>query len=245
MKQDHSLCAWIVIFVVGFGLGALTTISELDMPSVPDWVYTALATVMAAFLGSYFAFRLQREHDERKQKSKKMSAVNRALFELNEAISSLARVKQQALDQYEASPHRALEVQPIIPFDINLANVDLMSISFFLETKHVNVVSNLSGGFASYKESMYVMNERTRLHYEQIQPLVAQAGIRHAGNTTPEILKTAMGDYLYDNLVVMTDLVYVSVNENIDLLEVCFRELRNAAVEVLKSDAFIDINVEN
>ena len=98
LKPDQDLVAWIVLFFAGFALGVIT---NFEFTSAPEWLYGAIATLVAAFGGSYIAFRLQRDHEDRKRQAAHKLAANNTLFRLGQMINTLNKVNSQFL-----KPHR-------------------------------------------------------------------------------------------------------------------------------------------
>jgi len=160
MKTDDSLVIWIIIFFAGFGVGVLLNFNKLSVPIVPEWILdttnVVIATFVAAAGGSYFAFRLEREHDRRVRETENLVSVNKVLFEIGRAINSLYIVIRQFLDPYEKSPIRAFEVRAIAPLNPNNFNPDLTSIGFFLETEHISMLSEIAMAFESYTTAVNV-----------------------------------------------------------------------------------------
>jgi len=82
------------------------------------------------------------------------------------------------------------------------------------------------------------------MHSEDISPILGKAGIQHGVPVSPAALKAAMGLHLFDKLLVVTDLVYESVDVSLTSLQDQFKALRIAATEVLETDSLINIEIE-
>lgn len=103
----------------------------------------AVPVLLAAFLGPWFAFRLQNRHEAQKAKTSEFRAGLRAQLVLYEQYNALSALNENILDKLRADPQRWLRLEPIIAH-LPTFQVDTSTLHFLNERGgnhlHVDVV---------------------------------------------------------------------------------------------------------
>ena len=131
------------------------------------------------------------------------------------------------------------------PIELANSNFDLQPLNFILESRHVGLLAEIDGALESYSNTIFFINDRSRMLLDDIQPEIGALGVAHGSETTVEDLQLAIGTHLHQKLVVSTDLVYESVGETSNELEEQFRKLRRVSEELLMTDNLINLKLDN
>lgn len=137
----------------------------------------AVATLVAAFAGAWWAFRLADNHAKRKTVEDQVAAANRALFVLIRQFNSLANLKQKLLDPVRNDLDRHLKMRASFPLDYSHWRVHFDSLSYLLETECRNVLFDLMVVEERFHAAIQTLNERSALHLHVVQPRFDAAGI--------------------------------------------------------------------
>jgi hypothetical protein len=161
----------------------------------------AIPVLLAAFLGPWFAFRMQNRHEQRKDKNEEFKAGLRAQLVLYEQVTSLCSLKKNMLQKYEKDSERWLSLPPIIAF-LPKAEID-MSQLYFLNQRgsnqlHVELVVAQANYFIAVKSF-----ESRNAKHNQYQTLLLKKG------------KDQISDA---NLVTSTDEMFQSVYDSIPVI---------------------------
>ncbi len=75
----------------------------------------AAATLIAAFLGAFFAFKLQKQEKEQKIKADNITAGNYAIFTVMCQFNRLGNICKQMIDPVRTHPLKIVVMPPMLP----------------------------------------------------------------------------------------------------------------------------------
>jgi hypothetical protein len=220
-KHERNITIVLITFISGVILGLLTNIEKDPL----ELIIPALTTLVAAFLGAYFAFRFQNNREEEKKHQNNVEAANRALFNLSRIINELEVIKKQVIDPVRDRPDRYLAMQPfLIPnYDDMKFNID--SLTFLLESKSPNILGEILVEETNFHQVINSLNNRSELHRYQVQPILEAAGVRVGGQYLAADIERALGQRIFiqiqnatDNLIEHVDETLVSSQKIMDKL---------------------------
>ena len=151
-------------------------------------------TLVAAFAGSWYAFRLSDSAKARSTVREQVAAVNRAQFVLIQQVNALKLIQSQTIEPVRLHPGRFLAMRPQLPMHGACSRLDLDSLSFLLETDDRELLFHLLIEQERFETIVQAMNERSRLHLEVVQPKLAAAGIAEGVDYLPSQIIGALGD---------------------------------------------------
>lgn len=227
----------VAFFFVGAVFGV--AVSEVNLPIDSSVWFSAAATLVAAFVGAWSAFKLQDRAKNRENTAQNIAAANRALFTLLWQSNSLKLLQRDFLDTYRESPGRHIEIKPLPPQSEANSKFSLEDLSFMAEPKHQNLLFKLLLEEARYGEAVKTVNMRSQLLTE-VQIMIEKRGIMHGGQYSGEELRAAMGDYAYHQLKALTDALYFHVDRTVESTIEAKDELRKALKEIFPNEKFID-----
>jgi hypothetical protein len=92
------------------------------------------ATLIAAFFGAWFAFKLQKREKEQKIKVDNITAGNYAIFNVMSQFNTLDNICKQLIDPVRGNPLRIVAMQGIQPLiEYEDLKPDMSSLLFFLK----------------------------------------------------------------------------------------------------------------
>ena len=189
---------------------------------------TALSTLVAAFVGAWFAFGLEDRRRARETRDTRVVSTNLAIFSFIRSHNTFINIKSQIIDGFENSPARHHFIKPMISDSLHKLQVDYPSISYLLGTD-----PNLLGEIAIIEQDVNgtidVIRERSKLHFEHLQPAIER--LQHSGreSITTEEVDAELGPRSAKQLVVATDYMIAGVNRAIESTKRAASTLRDAA----------------
>ncbi len=193
---------------------------------------SALATVVAAFLGAWYAFKLMDKDHQRKKRATAVASGNRAIFTLMRQWNELNLIQRQLIDPIRSHPAKFVTLLPALSLDYEHLKFDVDSLSFLLDTEYRQCLMDLLIAEEKFQTAVRVLNERSRLHFQTVQPLLEKAGIIEGGDYTKQQIEVALGDRvkvelsrLTDDVIEHVDHAIISLKETSDKLHTVLKEL--------------------
>ncbi len=170
-----------------------------------ETLVTGLVTLVAAFAGSWYAFRLTDRERERQTVREQVAAVNRAQFVLIQQFNALKQIQSQTIEPVRQHPGRFIAMRALLPIRGASSLIDADSLSFLLETDDRELPFRMLIEQQRFETAVQALNERSRLHLDVLQPMLAAAGIKEGiGYSRANIVK-ALGEELVLRLERATD----------------------------------------
>ena len=196
-----------------------------DETQIPLWVDALkdlITTGVAAFIGAWFAFRLERSakgDDEQEQNYRSLLA---AQFALLTHANSLLNIKTRYLDPARNQPDRFIRLPPLI-HQSSVTPVDTSALLFLLHGPDPQLLGELSITDAKYETVVNALSQRNSIHH------LAQKETEESGKAGPR-LSTQL-QQLTDKLYEVVDEAYThtqNINEKVRLLMTKMFPGRNA-----------------
>jgi hypothetical protein len=179
----------------------------------------AVATLLAAFFGAWFAYRLQDKAKVRKERETNISAANRALFTVFQQVNSLKMLQRDMIDPVRNHPGKFIAMQPVLYEQHEELQFDFSSLGFLLNTKHKQIVLDLFIEQQRFRAAIKAINYRSALHTHQIQPALELARIQEGVDYQAEEFAQALGPRLYKTLQRATDQIVYHVDRTVGSLD--------------------------
>ena len=228
MKGDHQVVAAIVIFILGAFVGVLAE-GKLISTVFEDYV-PALVTLLAAFLGASYAFRLQSDKEKRDIAKKNIVAGNLAVFNLIRKLNTLLDYQKQIVDPFRGNIKAFIEMPPTLQILKEDIQLDLDSLSFLLGSDDPNLLGELSIEKSRFQRAIDAINDRSKMHRDEVQPTLEKAGVVEGMGYTPQQIEKALGARLCVTMHQATD----QVVEHVDSTIISVQEVGGKLVKMLK-----------
>ena len=178
----------------------------------------SIATLLAAFSGAWFAYRLQDKQKAREQRATNISSANRALFTIFQQINTLRVFQDQIIDPVRNHSMRFIAMQPILEEKCAEINFNFPSLEFLLNTKQKQLLPELFIEQQRFFAAIKAINIRSELHI-QAQPILEHAGIQEGvdyfGEELRKKLWEALGERRYKLLERATDQAVYHVDKTL------------------------------
>ena len=125
------------------------------------------------------------------------------------------------------SASRASLAAPLLKEDIQL---DLDSRSFLLGSDEPNLLGELSVEKSRFQRAIGAINERSKIHMSEVQPILEKAGVVEGVGYTPQQIEQALGTRLCVTMHQATD----QVVEHVDSTIISLQEVGVKLVNMLK-----------
>ncbi len=230
----------IIVSVALFSLGFLLCAVSIDQWSMLKDFAPSLATLLAAFFGVWFAYRLQLISKEKSEHSEKVAAANSALFTIFQRVNTLKLIQRDFVDPFRDNPDIHIGMQPILNLESFKSEIDFDKLKFLLNTDHSKILFDLHIENQRYKTTVEIIEFRSNLHLNQVQPLLHRAGIKEKQYYTLDDFRRAIGPLLYTHLEKATkDLVY-NLDKTINSYTELKDRFRTALNSMFPDDKFLD-----
>lgn len=229
MKGDTQVVLLIVFCLTGFFLGITLSGGASAISNFNDYI-VAFTTLLAAFLGSKYAFHLQKEKELKTDEAKKVEAANRAIFTIIRNINKVRTVVKQFVDPFRDHEFYFLAIPPVVGITKGDASINYDEISFIFDSDDPNLMVELSTVEAELNATLDVVLYRSELHFNQIQPRVEAAGFVDFGEYSKDDVVRAIGVRLYETMRHSTQQMVSSLDD----LDVSLTQLENRMHGVVK-----------
>ena len=205
-NNERLITSVIISFFFGAIVGFFVALKNIDS----GVIITAIATLAAAFSGSWLAYFLQNKKEIEKKAEKQKSELNKAIFTLARQINALA-IYKQTLDNLENDPSRHFKVKPWQTNSYSDLCFNVEQLNFLIGKEDPNILFDLLIEQERFEQAMSTIKLRSKYQVETIQPLLEKADI--VGKLISlEEAENVFGKEKLQGLVMATDEVYSHVN---------------------------------
>lgn len=220
----------ITAVIVAFMFGAVLGIFAGAKISDTNILLPAVATLAAAFLGAWAAYKLEDNKRKREFKEKCLESGNNILFALYERIKALRVFQRDSINHHREDPFRMISMMPILDFSYPESSFNVESLLFLLGTKHNQLMLDLHTEKECFNEAFKLIRFRSNLHFNHVQPAMESGGIQEGGEYTRQQMITAIGERNFAQLERATE----GVIDNVDRTIVSSEEIKRKLVSALK-----------
>jgi hypothetical protein len=230
-KQMGNSIQRISITVVSFCIGFIACIVALREWVIAKEILPALATLIAAFFGAWFAFSLQSRSKKKEERNKKISYGNKALFTLCQRVNNLWLIQKNIINPFREHPGIHIAMRPALDFENDDTFLDIDGLKFLLDTDYQQLLLDLHIEDQRYKTAIRLLTSRSHLHLNLVQPRLETAGITEKQYYSIEHWKEAIGQRLYLSLQRATE----DLISNVDNTVQSNIEIKDRLIEAFKS----------
>lgn len=181
-----------------------------------ETLISAAVTLVAAFAGSWSAFKLADQDKVRQTIRDQVSAINRAQFVLIQQLSTLKNIQSKMIEPKRADRLRMINMRPALPVGGSVPQLDPDGLLFLLETEDRELPFHLMVEQQRFDVAVQAINERSRLHIEVLQPRLAAALIEEGCQYSSAKLTELLGEDLLLRLERATDTMVEQVELTVE-----------------------------
>jgi hypothetical protein len=226
-NNERTITLVVSTFVIGIILGLIAQIEETAM----EVILTALTTLVAAFSGAYYAFRLQSKEKDSETISSNVAAGNKAIFSLLTNFNKFTNFRDQFINEFRENEFRYLYILPAVGM-ARPSEIDFDSLGFIFKHKNRNLLAQMSLNQSEAESAMEVITLRSSLHNESIQRKLDEVGLNQEAQFTLGALREAVGERDFAQIVQLTNQMISSVDSVIETSEKLIGELQKTIVDI-------------
>lgn len=230
-----------VTFILGVGAGWLVQGRHWDV-FLTSYV-PVLATLLAAFYGAKYAFQFQKDKEKEDTKRRNVVNGNTAIFSMMRMTAKLRNIQRQLINPARNLPVRFLQMQPTLHIINDDIKLNIETLYFLLETDDRNLLNELVTEAARYQGALDAVNERSRLHRDEVQPLLERAGIVQGRDYSLAHIEQALGSRLYITMQQATEQAIDHVDNTVVSLKQVADKLRASLKKQYPNDTIIGFEV--
>jgi hypothetical protein len=230
-----------VSFILGVGAGWIVQGRHWDV-FLTSYV-PVLATLVAAFLGAKYAFQFQK--DKEKEESQKRNVINgnSVIFNIMRMTTTLKNIQKQIIDPARDLPLRFIQMQPNLVSITDEIKLNIETLYFLLETEERNILSELVTEEARYWSAIHALSERSRIHLNEVQPLLERAGIVEGGEYSIGQIEQALGNRLFVTIQRSTEDAIKHVDKTVQSLKGVADKLRASLKNIYPDETVIGFEI--
>ncbi|WP_353252180.1 hypothetical protein [Salinisphaera sp. PC39] len=194
--------------MVGFFFSGvfLGNVIALDRP--PTWftdLFTAIATLLAAYLGAHYAFRFSEKRAAERRAADEVSAGNQAIFNLIKAYNKFAAIHLQFIDPHRDSQYRAFEILPTVGGLGGFEPESSKSIAFLLESDDPDILNETARLESEIITTLELIQERSWIHRNEVQPGLEAANVSQGDILREDDINEILGERVVTTMEMATD----------------------------------------
>jgi len=217
--------------------------SGVAITTASDTMEKALLTLVGTFVGATLAFLSQLALRRKEEKKGELLAAHRILFCLLQQTNTIVLIQQDHVVPHSRSPVKFIEIPATSQFDLSKNLFDFASFGFLLKSrKGREIMYDLYMAQESYVETLRMVNERSRLHRELLQPKMAELGLGDGKPVGLAELPSLLGPLVHGTLVNSTDQMLSILRATFKKLLAAKVQFRAYSVTYFKTNDFTDFN---
>lgn len=209
---------------------------------------TAVATLIAAFVGAKAAFHMQDEKKKNEEIESQCSAINHVLYQLFDMWNTLALYKRDVIvpaTSQKSIPWLSMTGVFSSNYEIELSEKIQFLLNSYADNRyynHPNLYSKIKIEEKSYNLSIRMINYLHTVIATKLAPELEKHNY-HAGIQIIDVnvLYNQLGPVLFHEVDTMTNNVFKIVDENIESIKKIFCEFRSEMTLRFPGIKFIDV----
>lgn len=205
---------------------------------------SAVATLAAAFFGARYAYKLQSEAAQREEVKARVEAGNRAIFELVRTYNQMLTIRKQFIDKHRDNDARHVFIMPMAG-NVRSLSINFDELSFLFESEDPNLIGRLAMFQQEVAGTLDVMQQRSNLHVENVQPKVEEIEKRDGPNIPLETLERELGPRISQTMRMLTDYMVEGVDGVIESGSTHIDQLHRILKDKFPGHTVIGMSVPN
>jgi hypothetical protein len=230
-------------FLLGVGAGLL--IKGNDWTNFLTSYIPALATLVAAFYGAKFAFEFQNNKELVIEKKHNVAAANTAIFTFSRMANLLFEYRREFINPVRENKAYFIELRPTLNFEKEFIELNIQPLYFLLETEYRNLLSEVAIETERYRVTIDVINLRSKIHIEELQPLLEKAGFESGKEKilSSDELEQILGNRLFHTIKESTENVIYHVDSTIKSMEELSKKIKTSMNNIYPNETIISFTL--
>ncbi len=226
-------------FLLGVGAGLI--VEGNDWTSFLTSYIPALATLVAAYYGAKYAFQFQTDKELSAERKHNIMSANTAIFTLSRMADNLFNYQTKIINPVRNNGAVFIELRPTLEFEKENIKFNIDSLYFILQTEDRNLLSEIILEQERYRVTVDAINRRSKMHLEEIQPLLEKAGfISNRANYVSDLdVEKILGNRLYSMMIESTNDVIHNVDSTLESIGILANKVKDVMKKIYPEDAII------
>jgi hypothetical protein len=194
-----------------------------------SWVIEAFPTLLAAFVGAWFAYRLEARRRAREARERDRDLANLVLFKLFGMWNVLEQYRDEIITLITPAlehPRAWIEMRVSPSTARGVGDVCMNELSFLLQTPHADLALDVLIQAQRFWIAMDLISTRTDLMFSRVRPAIAAAA--PASEPSEDEFVRILGVDVVAQLKVLTGGIIKNVDEDLASLRITIAKLREA-----------------
>ncbi|MFT5997368.1 MAG: hypothetical protein ACJAS9_003946 [Polaribacter sp.] len=224
-NHERTILITIASFCIGMVIGLLP---GLDTKTIAG----AVATLVAAFSGAYFAYKFNADREVKRKEEIDLASANKAIFTLIRAYNYIAGFNKQFIQPYKDSPEAYVAIRP----SLGNSNPDLKlnydSIYFLISERKSEILTELTEFEELFIIFIDAVKTRNHIHLNSVQPAMEDAGFIQGNPVTLGEIDGVLGDRTSSIMKRLTTELIDMAQRGEEQSEELIKKLHNIMVEI-------------
>ncbi len=192
------------------------------MADATNWIelgVNTIATLVAAFGGGFFAFKIQNRKEKKITDDENIVQGNMAIFIIIRHYNRLLNYKNQVIAQWADHPHRHHFIKPSLSESISIPKIDFQKIAFVLNN-NPNLIAQIAILEQDIIGTLEMIEQRSKIHFDHLQPVIEsiERSLEKDNNKiiNVEEVERQLGTRMTIQLSVCTDYVVSGVERGLE-----------------------------
>jgi len=197
-------------------------------------IFGALTTLVAAFGGAWFAFLLQNRKEKKREENANTEALNKVQITLTQQLNALTIFNKDFIQPYKNHPINWVAVPAAPHRGYSKLQIDGGSLAFLVEKDSSILISKILVVEEKFKEVINLINLRSNIHVQQLQPKLAEMGFVEGQpfNFSLEEVESMLGTQLVSGLKRLTASLIAITEDAIKSHEEIIKEIKMTGVKI-------------
>lgn len=233
----------ITLFIFASATALVASASTVGHCLMSDSWEKALLTLVGTFVGASLAFLSQITLQRRQERNSELLAAHRILFCLFQQTNTVVLFQKDFVSPYIQPAVQFIEIPATADLDLSKNLFDFGSFSFLLKSEAGRkIMHDLYLAQESYIETLRMINDRSKMHRELLQPKLAEAGIGDGKTIALSELSQILGSHLNGSMVNATIQMLELLQDAFEKLMASKYVFRIHAVAYFKTADFTDFD---
>jgi hypothetical protein len=210
-------------------------------------IIAALTTLVAAFGGAWFAFLLQNRKERKRETNTNAEALNKVQITLTQQLNALTIFNKDFIQPYKNHPISWIAVPAAPHRDYSKLQIDGGSLAFLVEKDASTLISKVLVVEEKFKEVMNVINLRSSIHVQQLQPKLAEMGFIEGEPFafSLEKVESILGTQLVSGLKRLTNSLISITEDAIQSHEEIIKEIKATGIKIFPNKRILSFEYVN
>lgn len=184
----------------------------------------ALAALMGAMVGAYFAFKLERVARKNEAVDGNVTEGNLALFNLCQMWNVLRQYQKDAIHDWRERPDAWLNMPVSLPDPGESLEFDTAKLAFLFHSSDANILNEVALQGRRFRYATALVARRNELLLAQVYPALSGAGIQLHASIEVSRIEEILGANLINQLKVLTNGIIENIDQDVkEMKDVYYR----------------------